>query len=98
MADGKIKRIRELNSKGAGMVKTTTNEKISDIKEDRRNLAILCIEFVLVVLIALIIYFYLDPETSVVVFPYSILLFALFGVAVFWVYHWTSHFRTEIKQ
>jgi len=66
-----------------------------EAKADRRIFALLFIEFAISVAIALSIYFYLDPETNVVPFPYSIITFIVLMALLALVFHKTKEFRKE---
>jgi hypothetical protein len=72
-------------------VKKTFNEG----KEDKRIFAMLFVEFVISVAIALSIYFYLDPEINVVPFPLNLFVFAALMFLLALVFHKTKEFRTE---
>ncbi len=68
-------------------------EAFSEAKKDPRIFAMLFIEFIISVAIAVSIYFYLDPEKNIVPFPLNIAVFAGLMVLLALVFHKTKEFR-----
>ncbi|MFH1663938.1 MAG: hypothetical protein ABH986_03970 [archaeon] len=77
--------------------KDRLKKDFSEAKQDKRIFALLFIEFVISIAIALSIYFYLDPETNVVPFPLGFFVFAGLMVLLYFVFHKTKEFREERK-
>jgi len=69
----------------------------AEAKKDKRIFAMLFVELVVSIAIALSIYFYLDPETNVVPFPLNIPVFIGLMVLLYFVFHKTKEFREERK-
>jgi sodium--glutamate symport carrier gltS len=70
-------------------------ETFREGKKDKRIFALLFVEFLISIAIALSIYFYLDPETNVVPFPLSVLVFGVLMFLLAVVFHKTKEFRDE---
>ncbi len=68
-----------------------------EAKKDTRIFALLFVEFLISVAIAVSIFFYLDPETDIVPFPWGIPIFIVLMVLLAMVFHKTKEFREERK-
>lgn len=91
-------RFKEINRGSTEAIKEAAEIKLQKAKCDKRHVLLILIDIVLIFLIVAVIYFYLDPETSVAEFPYNLIAFVAFLVAVIWIYHYTGFFRTTWKK
>ncbi len=66
-------------------------------KKDNRIFALLFVEFIVSIAIALSIYFYLDPEINVISFPLNLVVFGGLMLLLALVFHKTKEFREYRK-
>ena len=78
--------------------KNKVKQGFKEGKQDTRIFAMLFIEFIVSLAIALSIYFYLDPETNIVPFPLNVVVFIGLMVILYFVFHKTKEFREERKR
>jgi len=78
--------------------KNKVKKGFAEAKQDTRIFALLFIEFIVSLAIALSIYFYLDPETNIVPFPLNVVVFIGLMVVLYFVFHKTKEFREERKR
>jgi hypothetical protein len=99
----KFQEVRRINSQATDIVKKEFKERIFEAKEDRRIIALFCLEFLLVMFIVVSLVFLFDPELA---FPavsalpdYGKWLILIVSIlSIFAIYNYLAVLRAEKKE
>jgi acetyltransferase-like isoleucine patch superfamily enzyme len=72
-------------------------EKARGANEDPRIIALIFVDFIIAIIIAIGLFVYIDPETNIVPFPLNIIGFAVLITIFLYIYKFTHDFRMSPK-
>jgi len=95
---GKIQSVRRVNAEAGRAITNRAKQKLKHASQDPRVMALIVLELVIVLIVCVGIYVYLDPETNIIAFPWNFLGFILLVGVSAYLYRFTKFYRIEEKQ
>ena len=95
---GTLSNVRKLNAEAGKAITNRAKQKLEHASTDPRVMALIVIELIIVLIISVGVYVYLDPETNLIPFPWNLFGFIiLIGISAY-LYRFTGLYRVEEKQ
>lgn len=95
---GTISNVRKLNSEAGKAITNRAKQKLKHASTDPRVMALIVIELIIILIISIGIYVFLDPDINIIPFPINMIGFIiLIGISAY-LYRFTALYRVEEKQ